>query len=437
MIAGVFVLVFIYVLAASYHIHRVNTEIVKADQGAYISYARQMVATQYDVVGGRNQMPLYPAVVSLVVRADETPAELFLRAKYLNVALSLVVLFGIFALVRRTVPAFEATTLTLVVAFTVYVYRAGYVQSELVFYGLFFLSFLLALSLLAKPTFRVAALTGVVLGVAYLTKASVLPLLAAIVFWGCVGAWVKGTRSAERSPAIRSGAAVVLVAVVFLVTVFPYIQTSKERFGHWFYNVNTTLYMWADSWDEVQRVMTGTGDREHWPDVDPEMLPSPTRYFAEHTTTDIASRVANGLWTSEFRHLVEKPFGYGKYLIFYFVVAIVVAVRSRARVRELCFADGRWIQTAFVASVVLGYMLAYAFYSPIVRGPRLILALYIPTMFSIFWLLSRKPIAEEPLWTSERHELRLDHVHIAALAMLGIDLVFRLPTVIITSFAGA
>jgi hypothetical protein len=41
------------------------------------------------------------------------------------------------------------------------------------------------------------------------------------------------------------------------------------------------------------------------------------------------------------------------------------------------------------------------------------------------------------LWTSERHELRLDHVHLAALAMLGIDLVFRLPTVIVTSFAGA
>lgn len=433
----VLVVVFVYTLAAAYHIHRVNTEIVKADQGAYITYARQMSATQYSVVGGRNQMPVYPAIISLIVRPEQTPERLFEQAKYLNVVISIVVLFGIYFLVRRSVPVFESLTLTLIVAFTVYVYRAGYVQSELLFYGLFFLSFLLALSSLAKPHFVVAGLAGLAMGIAYLTKASVLPLLVAYSFWGVVGALRARKSAEEQRSTVRAVAVTALVSLIFLVTVFPYIQTSKQQFGRWFYNVNTTIYMWADSWDEVKHVMSGTGDREHWPDVAPELLPSPTRYFSEHSVGQIAQRIAAGMWTSEFRHLVEKPFGYGKYLIFYALIALAVVARTRERVVEACFANGRWIETAFVVSVVAGYMIAYAFYSPIVRGPRLILALYVPTMFSIFWLLSRKSIAEQPLWSSERYELRMNHVHAAALVSLAIDVVFRLPNVIITTFAGA
>ncbi len=136
------------------------------------------------------------------------------------------------------------------------------------------------------------------------------------------------------------------------------------------------------------------------------------------------------------------PFGYGKYLIFYSLLALVVAIRRREQVVASCIARGRWIQAGFALSVVVGYVLAYAFYSPIVRGPRLVLALYLPAMFSIFWLLSRAAVMERPLWSIEwgaarRIEISLAHAHILALTVLGFDIVFRLPDVIVTTFAGA
>lgn len=432
-LALVFALV--YCVGAHFHIHRVNTEIVKADQGAYIAYARQMSLTRYAVPGGRNQMPAFPFLISAVDRHGISVDELFLRAKYLNVALSLSVLVGIFFLLRRTLPEFEACGLTCITGFTVYVYRAGYAQAELLFYGLFFLSFMLALWLLRTPRWGVATLCGFVMGIAYLTKASVLPLLAALVFWGLVACVAKS--GAVGRARLRTIAAAVLVGLVFLLTVSPYLHTSKQRFGRWFYNVNTTIYMWADSWDEVKQVMSGSGDREHWPDVPEHLLPSPERYFREHSLGEIASRVASGFWTSELRHLVQQPFGYGKYLIFYSLVALVVVIRRREQVVRICIADGRWIQTGFALSVVLGYLVAYAFYSPIVRGPRLVLALYLPTMFSIFWLLSRRELAARPLWSNERFDLSLFHLHVLALAVLAFDVVFRLPAVIVTTFAGA
>lgn len=430
----VFSLVGVYVTAAHFHIHSANTEILKADQGSYVYYARQMNETRYAYVGGRNQMPVMPFLVSLVDRHGISTDALFVRGKYLNVALSLLVLAGVGWLVRRSVPAFETAVLISILAFTVFVYRSGYVQAELLFYGLFFLAFLLALWWMDEPKPWRAVACGVVLGVAYLTKASVLPLLFAI----CVFAAVLAVRRARtRGDWLRTVAGAGLIVVLFLATVYPYIKTSHERFGQWFYNVNTTFYMWADSWDEVKRVMSGTGDRAGWPDLDERFLPSPQRYFEEHTLLEAGQRIAKGLWVSELRHLIFMPFGYGKFLIFYTLVALAVAIRAREAFADACLREGQWVRSLFVCCVVGGYMLAYAFYSPIVRGPRLILALYLPMMFVLFWLLSRDEIARTPIWEGKRFRLGLWHAHLASLAVLASDLIFRMPRVIVTDFAGA
>ena len=97
----------VYCVGAHFHIHRVNTEIVKADQGAYIAYARQMSLTRYAVVGGRNQMPVFPFLISTVDRYGISTDDLFLRAKYLNVGLSLLILAGVYGLARRNLPGFD------------------------------------------------------------------------------------------------------------------------------------------------------------------------------------------------------------------------------------------------------------------------------------------------------------------------------------------
>ena len=86
---------------------------------------------------------------------------------------------------------------------------------------------------------------------------------------------------------------------------------------------------------------------------------------------------------------------------------------------------------------MVGYVIAYAFYSPIVRGPRLVLALYLPAMFSIFWLLTRREVARRFAWPLGGFEARLAHVHGLALAMLAFDIVITFPKVIVTTFAGA
>ena len=431
-------LVALYWGAAQTHSHAVNTEMSKADQSAYLAYGRNMASTDYGWVGGRNQMPIFAFLVSTVDRPGLTMDQLFTRAKVMNTALSLAVLFGIFLLLRRSLPGLEAATLSLIVAFTIYVYRAAYVQAELLFYGLFFLSFFLVLRYLERPTAGLAALIGGASGIAYLTKASLLPLLAAFVLFAVLGIFAAESGSGPRGAQarIRSLGIALLAIGCFVLTVFPYISTSKARFGQWFYNVNSSIYIWADSWDEVQTTMSGTGDREHWPDLPPDVLPSPSRYLREHSFGQMTERITRGIWISELRHL-GRNFGYGKYLILYSIVVAAVMLTTRRKLFELFVADRRWLQTGYAVTVVVGYLLAIAFYSPIVRGPRLVLALYLPTMYCYFWFLSRDSIRSAVLGSAFGFEFGPRHIHMTSLVILAYDVIIRLPGIIRSDFAGA
>src|SRR4029453_5640200 len=108
--------------------------------------------------------------------------DFFEQAKRWNIYLSvglLAILAVIFAAYLPTIPS---TNLTLIVAFGYFIFKAGYTQSELLFYFLFFAAFLLMWEILArrrglKATLIRAAVAGSVAALAHLTKASLLPLV--------------------------------------------------------------------------------------------------------------------------------------------------------------------------------------------------------------------------------------------------------------------
>ena len=44
-----------------------------------------------------------------------------------------------------------------------------------------------------------------------------------------------------------------LTLLCFIAVIFPYIRESKQIYGQYFYNVNTTFYIWYDSFaDAIQ-----------------------------------------------------------------------------------------------------------------------------------------------------------------------------------------
>ena len=371
-----------------------NTNINSYNQSAYVRYARRLRESNYAFPGDRNRMPLYPALQSLLYREDMPDETLFLRGKYANVGLSIVLLLAITALLVRILPRAHVLNLGLVLAFFVFLFKAPYFQSELLFYFLNLCSFLLMCGLLRQPDWRRAVLTGTVLGLGHLTKASVLPGLvlfaAASLLKAAHGLWQRrrvAVKSDDASLPARLAGGAFLVVLVFLGVIYPYLRTSKRLFGRYFYNVNSTFYMWYDSWEEVTQGTRAHGDRKGWPDMPDALLPSPQRYLREHTVSQMARRIWDGL-----RHLEERSrqsFGYHKYAVIYGVLALAVLVAERRKVLRVARAN--LFLLLFVLSFFGCYLVLYAWYTPIGRGDRFILAQFMPFMVSLSAVICSGP----------------------------------------------
>jgi hypothetical protein len=404
-------LVLLYLYGAMQSAIHVNTDLTRSDQNAYMNYARRLYEERLDYPGDRNRVPAYPLLQSLFYDPSLSEEAFFAQGKHLNILFSLTILCLLYPILASYFGSLHAATLVLITAFTVFVFKAAYFQAELLFYFLAFCSFMLLTRLLIKPTPGAAALTGVVLGLTHLTKASILP---AFVLFGVCFLLYHGPRmisGLRRSQPLRKIAhpllSGLLVVALFLGTVWPYIQNSKRLFGHYFYNVNSTFYMWYDSWDEAKEGTRAHGDRKGWPDMPPEEIPSARRYLQEHTLTQIIDRVIDGA-QHVTRHAIGS-FGYHRYALAYGVMALAAAL-SQWR-KSLQFLRTRWPVILFWASYLAFYFMLYAWYFPIYRGgDRFILAQFLPYMFMASFIL-------HAAWRGI--SLRLGRWRIAPLAMLN------------------
>ncbi len=154
---------------------QVNTNMRKTDQGAYMRYAREMYESNYTVIGNRNRMPIYPFLQSLFYRPGMSNEAFFIRGKYVNLILSLVLLTGLSFIFFHFFHWLHTVNSVLIIAFTVFIFKAAYFQTELLFYFINFCLFLLMWRLLQQPSYLFAILTGFVAGLAHLTKASIIP----------------------------------------------------------------------------------------------------------------------------------------------------------------------------------------------------------------------------------------------------------------------
>ena len=382
----ILILTGLYCYGAVQQLARVNTDMKSTDQSAYMDYARNMYESDYTFIGGRNRMPIYPFLQSLFYRPSLSNEAFFERGKYVNLLLSLGLLAGLALVFRHFFGPLHALNLVLIVAFTVFVFKAGWFQTELLFYVMNLWLFLLMCRLLQKPSGVFAILTGIVAGLAHLTKASVLPGLVVFLLsvgaqwaWTVCGNWRRATGLTATKAASSYVIVILLVGLSFLATVFPYISTSKQVFGYYFYNVNSTFYMWYDSWAEAKQGTRAHGDRVGWPAMPPEEIPSMSKYLREHTPKQIMERFLNGgrlVWSN-----VVDSYGYFKYVVIYVGLLFVAMRRHWTRTRE--FIAKNPILCMFLLIYFVAYGLLYSWYAPIIAGNRLVLAQFIPLMFVI------------------------------------------------------
>ena len=249
---GSLMLICLYVNGANQQSHQVNTDMQRMDQSAYMAYAKLLAESNYTYVGDRNRMPLYPLLQSLLFEPGLSDEDFFARGKQFNVVLSVGLLIGLFFILQKYLPFMGAINLILITTFTVFIFKAAFFQAELLFYFLNFCCFLLMNKMLHQPRWQWGLLTGVMLGVAHLTKASVM---VGLVLFLAVAVLQEGYRFYQqqrssdtdtlraKKQTFMNLVSIACVATMFLVTVSHYIFNSKRVYGSYFYNVNSTFYI--------------------------------------------------------------------------------------------------------------------------------------------------------------------------------------------------
>ncbi len=219
-------------------------------------------------------------------------------------------------------------------AFGVFLYRAVNAQTEVLFYFISFCGFVLLLRMLIAPRWWLAALGGATMGLAHLTKASVLPALGVWVVVSLAQVICEFRARAEDGSrtAWRRLGMLLLVIATFFAVVFPYIQTSKRIYGQYFYNVNSTFVMWCDSSAEGWEFLSAYGDKDKWRELPSDQIPSFRKYWREHSVAQMAHRLIHGLRRVATQNAM--PIGYYKFVVAFVVAAGVLLLRQRQRARR-------------------------------------------------------------------------------------------------------
>jgi hypothetical protein len=355
------------------------------DQDAYLAHAQKMYETGYAYVADRNRMPVFPFLLSLIYRPGMSESEFLTRAQTFNVNLSIVLLLLLFLLLRKFFEPLQAVALMAATAFGVFLYRAGNAQTEVLYYFVSFCAFVLLLRMFSAPRWWLAAIAGATVGLAHLTKASVLPAFA---IWVAVFAmqifWSFAKRDRDSGSALSRLGMLLLAMATFLAVVFPYIQTSKRIYGQYFYNVNSNFVMWCDSSTEGWKFLRDHWEKAKWQELPREQIPSAAKYWREHSVSQIAYRVAHGL-----RRLATQnamAIGYYKFVIVLVIAAGILGLRQRERVRQLFLEQP--FAAVFCVLFFSAYLLLYAWYDQIVNDTRFVLSIFLPFIFaaSIFAL---------------------------------------------------
>lgn len=370
----------LYVATARQILTRVNTDIERTDQSAYLTYAADLQRTGFTQLGDRNRMPVYQYLLAMTVERGGPSEATFREGKAMNLVLSILLLTAVAAVLWRNLGPAWAILLTEIAAWTLFVFKAPYVQAELLYYTLTMGLVVLIMRFMKRPRVGSAIAVGITAGLAHLTKASILPaLVLLLVAIAGQAVWTAFRAGRDGAPPGRSllpsAGYLLLIAGFFLLTVFPYIKNSHDRFGPWFYNVNSTFYMWYDSWDQATAGTKAHGDRLGWPVMPADEIPTPAKYWREHSPRQIFLRLSVN--AQDILATAVDSYGYFKYIVL-FIAAVALAAVVRPDAAKAIWREHTFL-VLFWLAYFAGYFVLYAWFRPVLgHGNRLVLGLYLP-----------------------------------------------------------
>ena len=368
--------------------------------------------------------------------------EFFNRGRWFHVGWTLAVVIVLGFACMRVFSLGGTVVVMLLTGFGALLPRAAYFQPEPIYFVFFAATWVACMFALQKNSLWMHALVGGFGGIAYLAKGSVQPLLMAYVFvstmrwlWGWVEArrslapwffrYATATRAALEqgdmpdNPDLQKLASktsntqwlrrnhwlgLIIMAFCFFMTTGPRLSYSWKTFGDPFHSF-PGYWMWFDDFKDCYAWMGEHNSREKLEATPKSERPSFSNYAKTHTGEQMWTRLVDGtkakvgelLWPGYTTKSKKNPKPWkgvlelrGLYLGWLALVlgGITLALRFAAP-RPANAAQRVHPETVthvcFVLCVVVGYSLAYGWYTPFGRGDRFMLSLYAPLVLCLVW----------------------------------------------------
>jgi hypothetical protein len=358
--------------------------------------------------------PLWPWVAARIHRENDSDEDFFVRGKWLNIGLTLsVLLIGAGFISRRfSLPA--TLNILLLTGLGAFLPRAVWFQPEPLYFILFLAAWTCAIATLAKNSLWRYTLFGILTGLAYLTKASALPLMLAFLSISTLRFLVHWITDRIRNHHHRSSlhwnshshvVGSLLCILAFLMTAGPQLNSSYKRFGNIFGNY-PGYWMWLDNFEPQGidfLIKYNTLEKLHT--IPDNEKPSLSLYLKTHSINHVTKRLKEGIKATSKDFLLPKrakirksgpdPWrvilpSRGFHLLFLAGILTCIWLYSLFhKSREQPVPDRYHPATTsiviFVIATLIGYLILIGWYRPIGKGDRFMLPLYAPVVLSLIW----------------------------------------------------
>lgn len=348
-----------------------NTNSSDWDQRVYLKVA--LWISEGGALTDGNLNPLHPLILAPLATRSMT---FFTTAKLLSVAIGCVGLAVTAFVARRHVGIAGALAATALLANNIeYQIAAAHVDVEVLLAPLFFLAWHLCGRMMAElasdhqPRAHTALVAGVVTGLSYLAKGTgllIVPIVVAVMTLQLRWKWL-----------CRKG--IWCYFLGFGLVAMPLWSHNWSEYGNPLFNINTTHYMWNDSWENNYVYSENE-------------LPTVWTYLGTHSVGETGERLANGLaiaprqWYGALRVTsADTPLMLTTAAILAITTALLVAL-FRCR-RSVWQSVRSWILFSVIGTAI--FALLFAWYHPISDASRFLLPWAPVAYLAIGWALQQ------------------------------------------------
>lgn len=369
--------------------------------------------------------PLWPWIMSGY--SDLPPDLLFEKGKWVNLITCgvLLLLFGVAA--GRAFSFVGAAAMVLMGGFGGLLERSTYFSSDAIYYLLVVLTWLCALSLIRQNPLWLYGVFGFLLGLSYLAKPFIWPLVVGFVLVSILRSITSAIRSRKQSSSDDLwvptnqlvGAAMAITA--FLIVAGPRMSYSSEQFGDPFHSY-LRYFMWVDTPADAVRFRQENPGEKELDALKENEKPGFVRYVKENGSGSLVERG----WAGAIAQSKASVFGRrGGILVYVFFAFLVVAsihrwavYKQSEEVWRVRGTSARWMFLFLV--LVIAMTLFYAgIGNRIFPSNTMTTSLFLPVLITFIWI-------------AERYRRQLQRSHYARLVNIVYSCMMAVPILWIT-----